>query len=141
MKTLHLTLTRNWFDAILCGEKNEEYRELKPYWIKRLIEINSPEEMPGENKVIPENIIFDMQSRLPEEFDSVLKGYYSKPKQYDVIEFSNGYGPNVPKMIVEYKGLSFGVGLYVFGAPNYPVFILQLGKILKVKNYELKKLA
>lgn len=36
MKTLHLTLKKKWFDMIASGEKKEEYREIKPYWIKRL---------------------------------------------------------------------------------------------------------
>jgi len=36
MKVLHLTLKKKWFDMILSGEKKEEYREIKPYWIKRL---------------------------------------------------------------------------------------------------------
>ena len=36
MKILHLTLHKKWFDMILSGEKREEYREIKPYWIKRL---------------------------------------------------------------------------------------------------------
>ena len=34
---LHLTLKKNWFDLIFSGEKKEEYREIKPYWEKRLI--------------------------------------------------------------------------------------------------------
>ena len=34
---LHLTLKKNWFDLILSGEKKEEYREIKPYWEKRLM--------------------------------------------------------------------------------------------------------
>mgnify|MGYP003624482177 CR=1 FL=1 len=33
---LHLTLHKKWFDMILSGEKREEYREIKPYWDKRL---------------------------------------------------------------------------------------------------------
>lgn len=33
---LHLTLKKEWFDMIASGEKREEYREIKPYWIKRL---------------------------------------------------------------------------------------------------------
>lgn len=35
VKTLHLTLKKQWFDMILSGEKKEEYREIKPYWNKR----------------------------------------------------------------------------------------------------------
>ena len=36
MRILHLTLHRKWFDAIASGSKREEFREMKPYWIKRL---------------------------------------------------------------------------------------------------------
>jgi len=38
MKTLHLTLKRIYFDQILSGEKTREYRERKPYWVKRFFE-------------------------------------------------------------------------------------------------------
>jgi len=36
MKILHLTVERRWFDLIASGEKHEEYREIKPYWAKRI---------------------------------------------------------------------------------------------------------
>ena len=36
MKILHLNLYRKYFDAILKGEKKIEYREITPYWSKRL---------------------------------------------------------------------------------------------------------
>lgn len=35
-KTLTLTLKRKWFEMIASGEKKEEYREIKPFWTKRL---------------------------------------------------------------------------------------------------------
>ena len=36
MKILHLNLYRKYFDAILKGEKTIEYRDITPYWSKRL---------------------------------------------------------------------------------------------------------
>lgn len=36
MKVLHLTLEKKWFDMIASGVKKEEYRQIKPYWQKRL---------------------------------------------------------------------------------------------------------
>ena len=36
MKILHLTLKKKWFDMIASGEKKEEYRDLKGYWMLRL---------------------------------------------------------------------------------------------------------
>lgn len=35
-RILHLTLHKKWFDLIASGEKKIEYREMKPYWEKRL---------------------------------------------------------------------------------------------------------
>lgn len=31
---------KEWFDQILAGTKNIEYREIKPYWTKRLFDEN-----------------------------------------------------------------------------------------------------
>ncbi len=33
---LYLTLFRKWFDEVLQGKKKIEFREIKPYWTKRL---------------------------------------------------------------------------------------------------------
>lgn len=36
MNILHLNLKKKWYEMIESGIKKEEYREIKPYWIKRL---------------------------------------------------------------------------------------------------------
>ena len=36
MDNLHLTLTYHWYDEIKSGRKKIDYREKKPYWIKRI---------------------------------------------------------------------------------------------------------
>lgn len=44
-KILHLTLMKKWFNEILARSKKIEYREIKPYWTKRLFnEDGSPKE-------------------------------------------------------------------------------------------------
>lgn len=35
-KSLHLVVTKKWFDLIKSGQKKEEYRVVKPFWEKRL---------------------------------------------------------------------------------------------------------
>ena len=35
MKILNLPLKAKWYKMIESGIKTEEYREIKPYWIKR----------------------------------------------------------------------------------------------------------
>lgn len=42
MKTLHLSLKKEWYEMIESGVKTEEYREIKPYWTRRFIGMNQP---------------------------------------------------------------------------------------------------
>ena len=37
MTTLHLNLIRHWFDMVYAGIKEEEYREITPYWCSRFL--------------------------------------------------------------------------------------------------------
>ena len=37
-KILDLPLKKEWYDMIESGVKTEEYREIKPYWCKRLLD-------------------------------------------------------------------------------------------------------
>lgn len=38
VKVLHLVLKKKWYEMQERGEKTEEYREMKPYWCKRLLD-------------------------------------------------------------------------------------------------------
>jgi len=54
------------------------------------------------------------------------------PNRYDYISFRNGYSKNAPRITVELKDIFVGVGSKAWGAPSERVFILRLGRILKV---------
>lgn len=60
-------------------------------------------------------------------------------KEYDVVEFKNGYGPNVPTMVVEFLGWNFSFGRRAWGGgaePGNPFATIQLGRVLYVKNLD-----
>ena len=64
MNILHLNLHRAWFDMIFGRIKREEYRGIKPYWEKILLNPDgSPKEFDaikfrnGYQKVAPEGLI------------------------------------------------------------------------------------
>lgn len=38
MKVLYLNLHKEYFDAILAGEKKEEYREIKTFWTRQFLD-------------------------------------------------------------------------------------------------------
>jgi hypothetical protein len=56
-------------------------------------------------------------------------------RSYDVVEFKNGYGQNVPKCVVEYNGYDWGQGNPAWGAePGEDYKIILLGKVLSRHN-------
>ena len=107
--TLHLNLHSKWFDMILSGIKKEEYREVKRFWICRLLA----------------NI----------EYLTDLEGVQNvgaRFKHYDFVEFKNGYSKTSPMMIVECKGISVGKS-----RPEWSegfaddCFVISLGNVVK----------
>ena len=113
MKILNLTLKKNWFDMILSGEKKEEYREVKDYWMKRLAGI----------KGCGTSYNFTLLCNAENKF-----------KEYDTIIFKNGYSKNAPTIVIECKGIDVKEGNKKWGAPNYRVFAIKLGKIIETSN-------
>lgn len=59
-----------------------------------------------------------------------------KDVRYDIVEFRNGYGPDVPVVWMEYRGFTRGPGRQVWGAkPGSQYVIILLGKRLGVQNW------
>lgn len=116
MNTLKLTLKKKWFDMILSGEKKEEYREIKPYFISRLC---------YDSFSLCNTMLFNLE---------VGRRFYRK-KTYDSIEFKNVYSKTAPTMIVELKGIKTGIGKREWGAEmGERYFILELGAIISTEN-------
>ena len=117
-KVLHLPLKKEWYEMIESGVKTEEYREIKPYWIKRLVEY-------ADGLKIPEFML-----EIYSEHITALKILLSDSKlefiDFDFIKFSYGYTKRT--MTFECKGISIGKGRKEWGAPDNDVFIIKLGK-------------
>ena len=57
-------------------------------------------------------------------------------REYDLIEFKNGYGPNVPTCLVEWKGYGeTNMGRPEWGAVEGEMYwAIELGEVLEVKR-------
>lgn len=121
MKVLHLTLRRKWFDLIASGEKKEEYREIKNYWVARLVDgLGMPRQWE-----IDEGFAFEWPK------GSGLMHSMASAEHYDVVEFKNGYGKNSPKITVKVKDIVQGYGKEEWGAEDgKPYFVIKLGEII-----------
>ena len=78
-KILHLTLKKRWFDEIASGKKKVEYREIKPYWTKRLLDRDGkPIKYDliffknGYSRGCPEMIVEFKGLRIGKEYELVL---------------------------------------------------------------------
>lgn len=102
MNVLHLTLKKKWFDMIASGEKTEEYREIKIYWLNRFL-------------------------KYPTMDISCIKS--SEKTNFDVIVFRNGYSQSAPRITVECLGIEIGPAKPEW-SDNWKgdVFIIKLGK-------------
>lgn len=114
-RILTLTLKKKWFDMILTGKKKEEYREVKDYWMKRIAGIN------GCGTGYNYHLL-------------ALAGFNEIKKDIDIIVFKNGYSKNAPMIEVVCKGVVVGVGKRKWGAPDYRIFVLKLGEIIRTEN-------
>ncbi len=129
--TLKLTLTKEWFGMILSGEKTEEYRGIKPYWVRRLIFVRDEmewgiwEEFCGDlaNPTLHHNNIEELMDFFSARF-----------RKFDFVEFTNGYGNDKPRVTAKFEGTDVGVGNYAWGSPNIPVFIIKIGEIVSKEN-------
>lgn len=91
-KVLTLTVSKEWFDMIVSGEKTEEYREIKPYWASRLV--NQQAES-GE-------VLFD-------EFGGYCRVIGKlEYKPYTHLLFINGYRKDSPRIEKEIKSIAIG---------------------------------
>ena len=99
-KVLHLSVKKQWFDMISAGEKTEEYREIKPYWVARLFQNNS-------NIVDVQYLASGLAGRT-----DLLKGYIDAHrivlKPYTNVLFINGYRKDSPRIEKEIESITIG---------------------------------
>jgi hypothetical protein len=118
MDTLHITLKKQWFDMIASGEKKEEYREIKPYWVKRLFDYKAISE-----DCTPESFIAALLEMKYPMF------FYAK--RFNVISANNGYQKDCPNIKWQHKSIRIGEGNPEWGAePGVKYFILGIGDII-----------
>ena len=123
MKTLRLTIKKKWFDMILSGEKKEEYREVKMHWINRFITLNF-----GHRSVRNDNNVIQLIMSSKDHFSK------NRTKNFDLVEFTNGYGKDKPQVTLECRGIEIGKGKPEWGAPEEDVFVIKLGKEVSRSN-------
>lgn len=129
MKTLDLVLKRKWYDMIASGEKTEEYREIKPYWIKRLIEERDPVHHDYYEKITRIRAEFFSDRAIMLQY--YLEEGYVRNNGYDTVTFHLGYAKDRPSMTFAIKEIVIDEGKEEWGAlPRETYFVIKLGERL-----------
>jgi len=116
LKTLHLTLNKKWFDLIASGVKTEEYREPKPYWLRRLC-----------HHELRRTCTINNNTCCPLCFHAIGDEWCFE--DFDLVEFRNGYHKDAPTMIFGIDSITYGEGRSDCGAETGKMYI-----IIKFKN-------
>lgn len=100
-KVLTVHLAEQWYSMIVSGQKTEEYRVIKPYWVARLFQNNS-------NIVDVQDLASCLEGRI-----DLLKGYINTQriilKPYTHILFVRGYPKgNKPSVEKEIESITIG---------------------------------
>ena len=130
MRAINLVLKHKWYDMIASGEKKEEYREVKPYWEKRLIDYKGLWTYYNEHykEVRIREVLFPHKPPLKDVC-------HAFPRGYTHVRFFRGYRA-VQTMTFTIEDIDIGRGRPEWGAPDCPVFIIKLGKQVPDKNPE-----
>jgi len=122
-RVLHFTLRKKWFDMIASGEKKEEYREIKEFWMKRFCDGCTGKEMQAAR-------LCDLQKEYVTSAGNTV--FDAIKKTFDAVKFTNGYGKNAPSITVEFKGIEIGTAKAEW-SDNWQgeVFKIKLGEIIK----------
>lgn len=103
-KVLTLTVSKEWFDMIAAGEKTEEYRDIKPYWVSRLFYDRFGKLSPKMVNELTDSIIKNGDIEHFES-DNSLEVYYIP---YTHVLFINGYRKDSPRVEKEIESITIG---------------------------------
>lgn len=94
-KVLTLSVKKEWFDLIKAGEKREEYREIKPYWVARLFYDGACKLPPNVVRKLTSSIVkYGDTERFEEDNEDIVISFVP----YTHVLFINGYGDDKPRV-------------------------------------------
>lgn len=132
MKVLHLTLKKKWFDMIASGEKKEEYREIKPFWITRFCKPKHYME-PQVWHEFSCDLIHQSNNlkRRHRNYNELFDYFEIKAPVFDFVVFKNGYSKNSPIVKLKVFEQYIGKGNPDWGAESgKEYFVIKLGDII-----------
>ncbi|KAA0126424.1 hypothetical protein FY557_17390 [Chryseobacterium sp. SN22] len=136
---LQLSLKKKWFDMTKARVKPEDYREITPYWLKRLMFYSSHGSFTLTNSEWEEacsdiRSACQSSSDFTEHLEYHLDNWYLKFRSYTTNTMTLGYpkkGDPERTLSLEHRGIEIREGNPEWGAePGKIYFVIKHGKII-----------
>lgn len=124
---LQMSLKTQWFEMTKSGEKTEDYREITPYWVKRLTWMHEPME-----KEDFDDFCNDLLNPKNDSIVDILKYYLAEFAYFKTNTMTLGYPSKNDKeriLTLEHAGIEIREGRPEWGAePGKIYFVIKHGK-------------
>ena len=110
MYILVLSLKKKWYKMIESGIKKEEYREIKPFWMRRIFDC-------------PRGLSTCME--LTSNCSNCIRLLPLRPRSFTHVRFRYGYTSKT--MTFKIGSIAIGTGKLEWGAPKENVIIISIG--------------
>ena len=124
MEQLQLPLEKQWFEMTKAGIKSEDYREITPYWVKRLFRNTDKDVLP--------DIIKGLQEGRDIEWAGSFHLHFLKHFDFNIMTLGYPSKTDTSRILkLEHKGIEIRTGNPDWGAePNKLYFVIKHGKII-----------
>lgn len=123
MSKLQLSLKTKWFEMTKAGIKTEDYREITPYWISRLVDKHLFKNYTAE-------MFVDWYNNMPKH---VTLNHVINKFDYNIMTLGYPKATDAKRILkLEHKGIEIRTGNPEWGAePNKLYFVIKHGGIAK----------
>ena len=132
IKTLQLSLKKQWFEMTKQGIKKEDYREINSYWANRLLIYSNKLNANRQYWEILDGVTRENWLKCISNSISIGKIVFN---HYDYNTMTLGYPKSTDSsriLKLEHKGIEIGYGKPEWGAePNKLYFIIKHGEIIE----------
>lgn len=129
MKKLQMSLKQKWFDMTKAKIKKEDYREITPYWIKRLF--GGFDET--DTLDVLNDICYDLKT-FEYSMEEIWTWLRIKPKKFDVNIMTLGYPKATDAdriLTLKHEGIEIRKGNTEWGADHDKrYFVIKHGELL-----------
>ena len=104
-KFLTLFVRKQWYDMIVSGEKTEEYREIKGFWMSRFLLVKDEESEEYKKLHIAKNTEMLINTDIIKE---KINDGTMKFVPFTIVRFINGYRKDSPRIYKDIESITIG---------------------------------